>query len=123
MIEFSRFLMRNPPKDTKAVRAGWAISKACKAHKVGQPDCQWCGTSKNPEAHHIKGVATRPDLALDPMNFITLCRKCHRIVGHNTSFKNRSIDNIVEICEIKEVLLTEAYHEKDTDHTNCIVNN
>ncbi len=39
--------------------------------------CQNCGTIKHLDAAHIIPRSSRPDLATDPTNGITLCRNCH----------------------------------------------
>lgn len=40
--------------------------------------CQECGSTDNPECHHIKPVATEPIESADVDNCITLCEKCHK---------------------------------------------
>lgn len=39
--------------------------------------CRICGTGKRLEAHHIIAVSQCPEIALLPMNGVTLCRKHH----------------------------------------------
>lgn len=115
MIEFTKFLMRNPSEVTKSVRRNWAIGRACKDHKVGQPDCQWCHSLKHPEAHHIVPVSVCPERACDVTNLITLCRKCHRTVGHCGDFTNRYVVNVVQVCNSKQVVKTIKYRRDEDE--------
>jgi 5-methylcytosine-specific restriction endonuclease McrA len=39
--------------------------------------CQYCGTLKDLQIHHIKGFTAFPELRFDVNNGITLCKKCH----------------------------------------------
>jgi len=39
--------------------------------------CQNCGSTLHLDVAHILSRAQRPDLATDPRNAVTLCRKCH----------------------------------------------
>lgn len=45
-------------------------------------ECQKCGCKINLNVHHIYPEKTYPHFALDPDNGITLCRKCHMVIGH-----------------------------------------
>jgi len=49
-------------------------------HAVLEADdwtCQACGTVKHLDAAHIEPRSRRPDLATDPANGVTLCRRDH----------------------------------------------
>ena len=39
--------------------------------------CQKCGSKENLQAHHVRPVATHPELSEDVDNGLTLCKKCH----------------------------------------------
>ncbi len=62
----------------------WPAARA--AHLKIEPACQWCGGTEMPEVHHMLPVHVRPDLELDPKNYITLCEaknmRCHLEKGH-----------------------------------------
>lgn len=71
------------------VRADWIAD---------HPTCAACGGIKDLSVHHIKPFHARPDLELNPVNFITLCEKknCHFIWGHlNTNWSTWNI-NVIE---------------------------
>jgi len=44
--------------------------------------CSVCSRRRGLEAHHIIPFHLAPDLELDPLNLIALCRRCHLFVGH-----------------------------------------
>ena len=46
------------------------------------PVCQACGSPDEPEVHHLDPVSWKPERELDPDNLITLCRRCHLLLGH-----------------------------------------
>lgn len=56
--------------------------------------CAVCNGTKSLEVHHIKPFHVKPELELDPTNFITLCEagtngiNCHLLVGHLGNFKS-----------------------------------
>jgi 5-methylcytosine-specific restriction endonuclease McrA len=39
--------------------------------------CQWCGSRKQLQVHHVKPYASHPNLRFDPDNGLTLCVECH----------------------------------------------
>lgn len=41
------------------------------------PSCQYCGSIKNLQAHHILSKSKHPEFALFLNNGITLCEPCH----------------------------------------------
>ena len=53
------------------------------------PVCEWCGRRASVEAHHVEGVAKRPDLAYDSGNLVALCRRCHERIE---SAERRGVD-------------------------------
>lgn len=40
--------------------------------------CQWCGSTEEPQADHIRPISEWPELALDLTNLQTLCGPCNR---------------------------------------------
>ena len=40
-------------------------------------ECLMCGTTVNLTVDHVVPIARAPDLALEPANLRTLCRRCH----------------------------------------------
>lgn len=64
----------------RAKIARWTREQAPKVHAKFDYTCQDCAKRGGRlHAHHIESVVTRPDLALDFNNLITLCVSCHHI--------------------------------------------
>jgi len=53
--------------------------------KLDNSTCQICGSKKNIHVHHIIPQKLEPFFALDPVNGICLCEKCHYKYGHKTN--------------------------------------
>jgi len=53
-----------------------------KQHLLLWPICEACRADSDLEVHHLDPVSWRPDKELDPDNLMTLCRRCHLLVGH-----------------------------------------
>jgi hypothetical protein len=70
-----------------------------KEHLKKEPVCQWCGSDKNLNVHHIQPFHVKPELELDPNNLITLSRDCHFSIGHFCNWK-LSDPKIKTICEL-----------------------
>ena len=70
--------------------------KVVKAYRDKNPNCAVCGKGSsllNPiNIHHVRPFHIHPELELDPMNLITLCRVDHLIFGHLKNFKSYSVD-------------------------------
>jgi hypothetical protein len=58
--------------------------------------CEWCGSERRLEVHHIQPQHVRPDLAMDTNNMVILCRTCHFTVGHKNDWK-RVFTNVREV--------------------------
>jgi len=58
--------------------------------------CEMCerkgGLLRSLELHHVQPFHLKPELELDPTNFITACRHCHLYFAHLGSFKSFNID-------------------------------
>jgi hypothetical protein len=67
----------------------WAAHR--RAWLTLHPTCAACGSGLRPEVHHIFPIHLRPDLELDPCNYITLCESTqqhHLHYGHLSSWNN-----------------------------------
>lgn len=81
-------------------------------HLVLEPECQWCGNTDihDLQVHHIREFSKNKKYELldsedgKSGNLITLCNKCHLIVGHNRDFHD---DNpyVREECELHKLHL------------------
>lgn len=67
------------PPGAKRAR-GWRAFRS--AHLKANPTCAVCGSRRTLEAHHVIPFHLAPDLELNPKNLLTLCRRCHLILGH-----------------------------------------
>lgn len=69
--------------------SSWAKIRA--QHLEDEPFCQWCGSTKDLQVHHVIPFDDNPALELDQTNLITLCEKvgvgCHLLIGHHGNFK------------------------------------
>ena len=70
-------LQGKAPKGAKRA-SGWARFRR---EHLGT-SCEACGRSWSLEAHHIVPFHLAPDLELEPDNLLTLCRRCHLLIGH-----------------------------------------
>ena len=53
--------------------------------------CRCCSTLKELQVHHKKPFHLHPELELDLENLITLCDRCHLLVGHLCNYKSYNI--------------------------------
>ena len=80
-------------------------------HFIIEPRCQFCGSTLNPECHHIQPFHKHPELELEPSNLITLCEDkamCHLKRGHLGSYKNSNV-TIREECAMQQRLWGKIY--------------
>jgi hypothetical protein len=88
--------------------------KARKAFLALHPKCYACGSTGSPNVHHMYPfhfvvLCGRPDLELDPRNYITLCtlkdNEHHVLLGHLDDYESYNPD-------VKTFVKT--YHGKDS---------
>lgn len=100
-FSFTRFalnLMALGPKQL------YACNKAKALYLKDNKQCVLCGALDHLEVHHIIPVSVCPELACEPLNFMTLCdygnAGCHCHFGHLGSFikYNRYIQEYVMQC-------------------------
>ena len=103
--------------------------KVREAHIVLEPDCQWCGEKDRKElnVHHIIEFSENPKYELldspdgKKGNLITLCEKCHFVVGHRCNYKisnpfvreecNEHQKNISVFLEYKKAALEAKFNK------------
>jgi 5-methylcytosine-specific restriction endonuclease McrA len=49
-------------------------------------ECLACGKKDDLECHHILDFANYPELELEWSNLVTLCQRCHLVIGHLNSY-------------------------------------
>ena len=74
----------------KRLRSGkWRAVE--RAHLKRYPVCAACGGTKRLQVHHVKPLATHPELELEPTNLLTLCMgtdgEHHLQVGHRGNWR------------------------------------
>jgi hypothetical protein len=94
-----RFIIRNPKFCVQNIRKLPEVIKNMNIYREAHPNCAWCGIS-GIDVHHIKPVHLFPELAADPINYISLNRKptCHFEKGHLKDWKKYNPDIVAE-CE------------------------
>lgn len=92
------YFFRHPVECIKSPRKSYATTQAMKKYRLANPSCAFCGWDKGSvHVHHKVPIRYRPDLAATPSNFISLCPKCHLIVGHARNWKQ--FTNVKELCD------------------------
>jgi 5-methylcytosine-specific restriction endonuclease McrA len=66
---------------------GWNKIRDERIHIDGGK-CRACGRKNNLQGHHIKPFHIDPALELDISNTITLCGRCHILIGHLDNWKS-----------------------------------
>jgi len=71
-------------------KALYQCNKAKRLYIKDNRQCVLCGCTRNLEVHHIIPVSVCPELACEPLNFMTLCdtgnHGCHCHFGHLGAF-------------------------------------
>lgn len=77
--------------------------KVRKAFLKDHPTCAACGGKSLINVHHICPFHSKPELELDPTNFISLCTgklECHVRIGHGDNFKSVNISSVPDAAEV-----------------------
>lgn len=77
------------------VGRSWRWPKVRDAHLKAHPACAACGEGGGCVPHHIRPVWKEPERELDPTNLITLCPRCHLLIGHLGSFTDGWNEEVV----------------------------
>ena len=89
-------LLRDNAHSFGAARSpSWRIFRKVNIKK----NCEACGTNKKLELHHIQPFHLDFSLELSVNNVITLCRRCHQLLGHLDDFHSKNI-NVREDAEV-----------------------
>lgn len=68
----------------------WRWPRVRAEHLARHPACAACGRTRDVEVHHVEPVSLAPARELDPANLLTLCRRCHLLVGHLDSWASHN---------------------------------
>lgn len=52
------------------------------------PRCECCGADDDLDVHHVRPVHLWPELELDRGNLLTMCGRCHLLLGHLGSWRS-----------------------------------
>lgn len=70
--------------------SGW--SKVRKEVIQRDKACRVCGKKKNLQVHHIVPFHILPQRELDKNNLVTLCGRCHLLIGHKDNWKDYNLN-------------------------------
>lgn len=79
---------------------------ARKAWLKEHPECEVSGATKELEVHHVVPFHERPELELDPGNFMTLARPYHFLVGHFCNWSKVNLDARKEAARWRAMIAT-----------------
>lgn len=68
---------------------GWRKIRALRI-EIDGGKCRACGRDHNLQVHHIRPFAMQPERELELSNLVTLCGRCHILVGHLDNWKSRN---------------------------------
>ena len=80
-------LVRDPVGTPRA--PGWA--KLALEWLEANPKCAACGRTEGCVPHHVVPVHVKPEFELSPTNLLTLCPKCHLVIGHGGNWKHWNV--------------------------------
>ena len=82
------------------------------AYLQKQPACEACASRNQLQVHHVVPFHNDPGKELDPTNLITLCRRCHLLLGHAGNYRlaNRHVREDARLISkhVEEAKLSEA---------------
>lgn len=68
---------------------GWGKVRARRI-EIDGGRCRACGRMVNLQVHHVRPFNVAPALELDIRNTITLCGRCHIMLGHLDNWKSHN---------------------------------
>ena len=66
------------------------------------PECAACGTMKSLEVHHLVPVQVNPLMELVSDNLLTLCRRCHLLVGHCDDWGSWNAEAVADAARLRD---------------------
>ena len=76
------------------------------------PACEACGAADDLEVHHVLPFHLHPDRELDPANLITLCRRCHLLLGHAADFRAYNPHVRADAALVRQRIKNRRYERK-----------
>ena len=83
--DLQRHYLNLVAKDGASLNWSWQKCKR-EFYKLIPKECACCPSKKQIEVHHIKPRHLFPELALEFLNLIALCKTCHLRIGHLGSY-------------------------------------
>jgi hypothetical protein len=85
-----------------AVRAAWLCV---------HPECAACGARKELRVHHIVPVHVDPARECDLANLLTLCDRCHLLIGHLGDYRSWNADVVADAARLREKVRNRPYFQ------------
>lgn len=83
--------------------------KVRKEHIKWNWKCECCNNLKKLEVHHIVPYHIAPELELDEKNLITLCRRCHLLIGHLDKWDRHNAEVVKDSKHLNEKITKQIY--------------
>ena len=80
--------------------SGWRKVRARRI-EIDGGKCRACGRKVNLQVHHIRPFAMQPERELELSNLVTLCGRCHILLGHLDNWKSRNDDVVYDADVVK----------------------
>ncbi|MBU0665338.1 MAG: HNH endonuclease [Proteobacteria bacterium] len=68
--------------------------------KIDGKRCRACTKKFNLQVHHIQPFHLQPELELDLDNTLTLCGRCHLLIGHLDCWQSANQNVLVDVTTI-----------------------
>ena len=78
------------------VRTMTEYRHAMQFYREAHPICEWCGQSRDMAVDHAVPVHVDPSRAADTNNMVSLCGRCHFVLGHACNYK-KWVENVKAI--------------------------
>lgn len=79
--------------------SGWDKVRAERI-KIDGKCCRACTKKRNLQVHHIQPVHLVPSLELDIYNTVTLCGRCHLLIGHLDCWRSFNAAVLADVSTI-----------------------
>ncbi len=83
--------------------AGWVKVRTARLALDGKR-CRACAKKINLQVHHIQPFHRQPELELDLDNTVTLCGRCHLLIGHLDFWQSFNPAVLADVATIRRRL-------------------